>query len=95
MKREEPTLTQQQQQVTNISDAEHGMTDEVNCAYVDFTLPQLPAWRSQQAALIHTVKLLFFKGEIRRVFCHHFDKGLCTSKLNNTTGKKCIMTEDD
>lgn len=92
----EPTVRQVQGQKVNIASAEHGMTDEVCCAYVDYALGGMPSWQQQQAMERNSVKILFFKGRVKRVFCHHLSSQHgCKSKRNPEKDRTCFMLDLD
>lgn len=88
-------VEQRQEQVVHIASAEHGMTDEVKCAYVDWLTAGMPSWQQQKAMQMRSIKILFFKGKVQRVFCHHLVRGDCTSNRNPQGQKRCFMLDSE
>jgi hypothetical protein len=86
-------MEQHQAQAVNIASAEHGMTDEVRCAYVDWVMASMPSWQKRMAMQEKFIKVLFFKGKVQRVFCHHIIDGNCASSLNAHRQRRCFMLD--
>jgi hypothetical protein len=86
-------MEQHQAQAVNIANAEHGMTDEVKCAYVDWVIATMPSWQKRRVMQEKSLKILFFKGKVQRVFCHHIIEGKCTSGHNSRVQKRCFMLD--
>lgn len=88
-----PEVGQQQTQYINVSSAEHGMTDEVRCAYASYSVAQMPSWLKGEMVREKYVKLLFFQGEVKRVLCHHLKGRKCVSPLRSGNDSECHLLE--
>jgi hypothetical protein len=86
--------SQVQSQKVNIESPEHGVTDEITCAFFDSTSTEMPSWQRKKALQQKSVKVLFFRGEVKRVFCHLLLNKTCTSKLNDREDKSCFILEE-
>jgi len=85
-------IKQRQHQNINIANDVHGMTDDVVCAFVDYNIKGMPTYKSTWAQNQVTVKILIYKGEVKKIFCHHYSNGRCTSEYNNYEEKKCYLS---
>ncbi|MFH0948420.1 MAG: hypothetical protein V1833_05415 [Elusimicrobiota bacterium] len=82
--------SQEQYQSINVANAEHGMTDSIRCRFVaedTGSIPMGPAF----LRMANEVKVLIYKGEVKKVFCSYFENGNCKSPYNNEQEKKCYL----
>jgi hypothetical protein len=86
-----PRQSQDQSQTVSVSNAEHGMTDEIDCPF--FRNPKYSPFGPRFQLAQSKVKFLVYKGRVVKVFCLHASGGKCNSPENTIEGKPCFVLD--
>lgn len=90
----EPRQSQDQRQSVSVSQAEHGLTDEVACEfYLSRQLALALGERQAREVGGNKVKILIFKGKTVKVYCPYQSGDKCTNDENNLKGKPCYILD--